>query len=276
MKALAAACVLAAATVAAGPASADDAADRKARAAQLVDEASAAEKRADYATAIAKLREAYDLIPHPDLLYNLGQAYRLSDQPWDAIEQYERYLAVEPRGRFAAKARGFVAKLEKATAGKPRPAPPPEPDPPPPPPAPDEPAPVRPPPIEPPPADLRPPPPAPGVPGWRRPTAIGLGVAGLAAAGAGVYFGLQARDASDALSAHDGPWTDDLLARQAEGRDAETRAIWLSAAGGALVVGGVVLYAIDARARSRPRSERVALTPVLGADTFGLAVRGAY
>lgn len=273
MKALVVAVALGAA---AAPAAADDTADRKARAAALVDEASAAEKRADYATAIAKLREAYELIPHPDLLYNLGQAYRLAEQPWDAMEQYERYLALEPKGRAAAKARTYLKQLRKQTEGQTRPVEPP-------PTTTVEPPPVEPPPVEEarqPPVEEAPPPAPPragaDVPGWRRPTAITLGVLGLAAIGVGVYAGLEARTISDDLSAHDGPWTDALLARQAEGRDAETRAIWLSAAGGALVLGGVVLFAIDASARGRAADRRVAVLPVAGADTLGLAVRGAY
>ena len=260
----------------AGAAAADDAADRKAKAAALVDAASAAQAASDYATAIAKLREAYDLIPHPALLYNLGQAYRLSEQPWDAIEQYQRYLAVEPKGPFAASARQHLAKLKKATAGKPRPVAV----------TPVEPPPVEPPPVTAPPPVVEPPPPAPTLTapsapapiahrggGWRRPTALALTVGGLAGVGAGVYFGLHARALSDELSSHDGPWTNALLAKQDEGRRAETLAIVGWAAGGALVVGGAILFAVDRRARSGPAE--VALVPSLSPSTVGLTVRGA-
>jgi tetratricopeptide (TPR) repeat protein len=182
MRALVVALMLAAASTA----FADDGDERKARAARLVDEASAAEKRADYATAIARLREAYDLIPHPALLYNLGQAHRLAGQPWDALEQYERYLAVEPKGPFAAKARGFVAALKKETAGKPRPverAPSPDPTPIDPGPA----VPVKPRVEDPPPILTLPTPRGRSAPGWRRPVAIGLGVAGVAGLGGGIF-----------------------------------------------------------------------------------------
>jgi len=263
------ACVLG---VVATSAVADDAAARKARAGQLVEEASAAEKNADYEAAIAKLRAAYDLVPHPDLLYNLGQAYRLAGQPWDAIDQYERYLAVEPKGRFASKARGFVTTLRAETAGKTRPAEVPTPVA-----AVPTPEPVM---IAPAPLVMPEPPAAPSSDGgaratsaWRRPVAVGLGVAGAAGVGAGVYFGLRARSISDELSDHEGAWTDGLLAKQVEGDRAETRAIWSAAAGGALVLGGVVLYALDAKARGRARE--VAVTPIVDGASVGVMVHGA-
>ena len=260
--------VLLASAGAIGRARADDAADRKARAAQLVEAATVAQRAADYPTAIARLRAAYDLIPHPDLLYNLGQAYRLGDQPWDAIEQYERYLAVEPKGSFARTARQHLAALRKATKGQVRPA---EPVVAPPPPR----APTR--VTPPPPLDLPPPPPParaqPPITTWRRPVALGLAVVGLAGVGAGSYFGLQARSISVELTNHDGPWTDALLDKQAQGQTAETRAIIGLAAGGALVVGGVVLFALDQRGRAR--ADDVAVVPTLSPSTVGLAVRGA-
>lgn len=251
-------------------AAADDTADRKARAAALVEAASAAQAKGDYPTAIARLREAYDVIPHPELLYNLGQAYRLSDQPWDAIDEYERYLAVEPKGRFASQARQHLARLKKAVAGKTRPV---EPPPPPPPPH-DEPPPPPPPHDEPP-----PPPPEPSrvvvtrpVPGWRRPTAITLAVLGAAGVGAGTYFGLRARSISDELTGHDGAWTDELLAKQDQGRTAQTYAIVGWAAGGAALLGGVVLFALDQSARGH---REITVAPTATGTTVGLTIAGA-
>jgi hypothetical protein len=99
-----------------------------------------------------------------------------------------------------------------------------------------------------------------------------LTVGGLAGVGAGVYFGLQARSLSDELSAHEGPWTDAALAKQDQGRRAETLAIVGWAAGGALVVGGVILFAVDRRGRG---AAEVAVVPSLSPTTVGLTVRGA-
>ncbi|MBK9032433.1 MAG: hypothetical protein IPL61_14170 [Myxococcales bacterium] len=111
------------------------------------------------------------------------------------------------------------------------------------------------------------------MPSWRRPVALGLGVAGVAGLAVGGYFGLHARSISDELSSHDGPWTDALLAKQHEGETAETRAIIGLAAGGALVVSGVILFALDQRARGR--ADDVALVPTLTPSSVGLAVSGA-
>ena len=256
----------------AGVAVADDSGkDRKARAAALVDDATTAQAAGDYATAIAKLHEAYELIPHPDLLFNLGQAHRLAGEPWDALDEYERYLAVEPKGSLAKAARQHVAALKKQLAGQTRPvAPPPPIVAPPPTPAVVEPTPTA-------PAIVEPPPPPPrrhaDVPGWRRPVALGVAITGLAAIGAGAYFGLEARRLDDELSTHAGPWTDADLAKQDQGKSAETRAIIGLAAGGALVVSGVVLFALDQRARGKTRE--VAVVPSLTPTSAGLVVRGA-
>ncbi|MEZ4402544.1 MAG: hypothetical protein R3B06_21150 [Kofleriaceae bacterium] len=259
-------------TTLAGTAAADDPAARQAVAAALVDAASAAQARGDYPAAIEALHAAYALIPHPELLYNLGQAHRLADEPWAAIDEYERYLSVEPKGRFAAKARQYLAALAKQTAGQSRPVEPP----PPPPPAPPLPAPPAPPVAAVRPDDAVAAPldePAPRSSArWRRPTALALGAVGLAGVGLGAYAGLRARSISDELSANRGPWTDALLATQADGERAERRAIVGLTVGGALVVTGVVLWVTG-----RGRGERaVAVAPVVDPRGAGVVVGGAF
>src|SRR5262245_32908009 len=71
-----------------------------------------------YDEAIAFYRKAYEAVPHPEIRFNLAQAYRLKGDPETALGLYERYLAVEPRGRVAADARKWMAALEKVVAKK--------------------------------------------------------------------------------------------------------------------------------------------------------------
>src|SRR5688500_18074997 len=54
---------------------------------------------------------AYELVPLPELLYNLGQCYRLSGDHARAIEYYRRFLGVTPTGAEADKAREHIERL---------------------------------------------------------------------------------------------------------------------------------------------------------------------
>jgi tetratricopeptide (TPR) repeat protein len=90
------------------PAYADD---RKEHAKRAVNAGLAAQAAGRYDEAIADYKEAYDIVPHPELLFDLGQAYRLKDAAEIAVEYYDRYLAVEPDGRVAKDARRWIAEL---------------------------------------------------------------------------------------------------------------------------------------------------------------------
>ncbi|MCA9612791.1 MAG: tetratricopeptide repeat protein, partial [Myxococcales bacterium] len=41
---------------------------------------------------IAELEVAYDTLPHPNVLYNIGRAYAEAGRYEDAIEYFERYI----------------------------------------------------------------------------------------------------------------------------------------------------------------------------------------
>jgi len=69
-----------------------------------------------YDEAIALYKKAYDAVPHPEILFNLAQAYRLKGDADNALDHYQRYLRVEPDGRVAADATRWVAVLEKRVA----------------------------------------------------------------------------------------------------------------------------------------------------------------
>jgi hypothetical protein len=91
--------------------------------------------------------------------------------------------------------------------------------------------------------------------------------AGAIALGAGVVFGIQARSAADAISRHEGPWTEDERRTFEDGQRANRNMIIAYVAGGALVATGGVLYYLGARTH---------VVPVTGAGTTGLAVQGRF
>ena len=240
-------------------------ADERAEARRLTAEGIAAQDRGDYATAVARYQHAYRLVPHPLLLFNLGQAFRLAGNPRGAAESYERYLEADPSGDKAQLARDHIRRLRAAfpEAFAPRevvPAPPSA-------------SPVRPEPVSPPPAvdeDDTAKTPVQNRGRALRIVGMGVAVAGVAAAGAGAWYGWRARGISDELTNHRGPWTDELLDRQADGETAERRMIILTAAGAATVVTGAILYWRGRRMRGSAAA--VAITP----DQVGLLVQGRF
>lgn len=82
----------------------------------LVDEGIAAMDARDYARAVALYTRAFAVVPHPILLFNIGQAYRLAGHPDRAVPYYEHYLQREPGGEEAAAARAWLTKLDAAGA----------------------------------------------------------------------------------------------------------------------------------------------------------------
>lgn len=103
----------------AAPTSTD--ANQQERASKLTDDAIAAEATGNYLTAITFYKQAYQLIPHPLLEFNIGQDYMLVGNFEEAEKFFRRYLQFDPDGPGASTARKFLAS---------RPAQPPEPAPP--------------------------------------------------------------------------------------------------------------------------------------------------
>ncbi|HEX5059941.1 MAG TPA: tetratricopeptide repeat protein [Kofleriaceae bacterium] len=68
--------------------------------------------RYDYA--VRKFSAALDTSPTPELLYHAAQAYRLKGDRAKAIELYEKYLDVSPRGPAANASRAELEKLRDA------------------------------------------------------------------------------------------------------------------------------------------------------------------
>ena len=58
-----------------------------------------------YDDGIAELKAAYQILPHPNVLYNIARAYhRKGDKP-QALAYYRRYLTDEPNGTASGEAR---------------------------------------------------------------------------------------------------------------------------------------------------------------------------
>jgi len=104
-------------------------------------------------------------------------------------------------------------------------------------------------------------------------TGLAAGIAGIAAGGIGVYYGIQGKSISDQVNSHpkDTPWQDDIRAKMSEGeRDNRLQVTYLVASG-VLVAAGVVLYVVgrpDAPEHASDRTVRVAPT-ANGAVVFG-------
>ena len=102
-----------AATAGAGPGP-----SRRARAVKRFDQGEAFFLAGAYDKAAVEYQAAYDLVPKPGLLFNIGLCREnLGDAP-GAIEMYRRYLAADPDGTKSAEARARVAALEEKLASE--------------------------------------------------------------------------------------------------------------------------------------------------------------
>ena len=63
---------------------------------------------------VAELERAYETLPHPNVLYNIGRAYAEHGRFEEALEQFERYLASDPPDREQVES--FVAAIEARLA----------------------------------------------------------------------------------------------------------------------------------------------------------------
>ena len=70
----------------------------------------------EFGLAIDEYKQAYDLVPTPELLFNIGQSYRLHGEKEKAIENYQKFLEAVPEGRGSDDAREDIAKLKHELA----------------------------------------------------------------------------------------------------------------------------------------------------------------
>jgi tetratricopeptide (TPR) repeat protein len=103
-------------TAAAGAAQPAPSPAKRKAAKAYVDAGLAAQEQRDFDGAILLYQKAYDLVPHPALLFNMGQAHRLAGRRDDALAMYRRYLAEVSTGDLAGQARTWIADLERQAA----------------------------------------------------------------------------------------------------------------------------------------------------------------
>src|SRR5262249_29338437 len=65
----------------------------------------------DYENAVKEFIAAYQAVPANPLLFNIGQAYRLSGDKEKALAYYQKYVAFEPTGAQANEAKEYIKEL---------------------------------------------------------------------------------------------------------------------------------------------------------------------
>ncbi|MCA1664623.1 MAG: hypothetical protein LC659_10200 [Myxococcales bacterium] len=195
----------------------------------------------EYRDAVVEFEAAYRLRPDPVFLYNLGQAYRLGDNPEQALHFYRAYLRTLPAAPNRAEVEGRITDLEQVVAAKKNAA-------------------ARPPEHALPRAEApagttttttttTTPPSAPqrrsDAPAGRRLRLAGLAVGGVGVASLGVAVGFSvlAKQASDKLT-NGTPSSMYDFGLDRTGRNDESAAIALYVVGGAAVAAGVLVYAV--------------------------------
>ena len=231
-----------------------------------------------YNEAIEEYQKAYEISGDPPMLYNIGQAYRLADQPAEAVRYYRRFLQRMPNARNREDVERKIADQEKLIEERRKAAanvtPPPPPPPPKSPPIVEIKPPVAPPP--PPRAEPQPPvvPPEPpsharAVVGWS------LIAAGVIADGVAIYEGYRAKQKGDELTRASmaGNVVFDPQIEE-DGKNANIAAIALGIGGTAVAIAGAIVLITsggseDAGASPQPTAGRVTVTPWIGAGMFG-------
>lgn len=205
---------------------------------------------AEYDAAIADFKEAFRISNEPGYLYNIAQAYRLKNDCRSSATFYKNYLRAKPDAANAAKVKERITEMEACAATQPPPPPEPTnptnpttttpttttpttttPTPPPP-----EPTPVQ---------------PVPASGGNGRGWMTYTGIAGMVVGGIGV--GLSVKFLLDGKSANSdlkdtckiSCTSAEALAIQEDGKSANKKAVVFGVAGGAILVGGVVLFVLS-------------------------------
>ncbi|HMF39310.1 MAG TPA: tetratricopeptide repeat protein [Polyangia bacterium] len=237
-----------------------------------------------YQEAIDEYQKAYEISGDPPMLYNIAQAYRLADQPAEAVRYYRRFLQRMPSARNREDVERKIADQEKLAEQKRKLEPV---TPPPPPPPPTKPPPiveVKPPP--PPPVVTPPPPPPPPAPepsharavvGW---SLIG---AGLVVGGVAAYEGYQARQKGDQLTRDSMAGANGGMAKtfdpavETAGKNANIAAIALGIGGTVVAVAGaiVLISGGSSEATEKPATPvaRLSVTPWVSSGLVGGGAR---
>jgi hypothetical protein len=103
------------------PAHAQSETQKKQEAKALCEKAARFYDLGKYDEAIQEYEAAYLLVPDANLLYNIGQAYRLGDKPEEAIRSYKNYLRNRADAPNRAEVEKRIAELEQLGDGHRRP-----------------------------------------------------------------------------------------------------------------------------------------------------------
>lgn len=232
-----------------------------------------------YKEAAKEYELAFEAKDDAALLFNIGQAYRLANEPAEAIASYRAYLRRMPNAKNRIEVEVFIEELTKqveqqkrAQEAKPTEA---QPLSPPvgqaeqPKPAEAAPAPT------PVPAPAAAPAPSEAAPGSGRgkvTAGIALAAVGVALCAGGATFGALAQSISDQFTKPKNPDTDRFdPALDSRGRTYQALEIVGLAAGGAAIVTGVVLLVVGQR-----ESHKVSVAPALGRGLAGVALSGSF
>ena len=94
-----------------GSAIAGEVDDRSARAKLLYRDGMAHFQLDEWDSAIERWEEGFRLVPAPELLYNLAQAYRMSKRPEKALAFYQKFLRASPTAPNRAEVERHISRL---------------------------------------------------------------------------------------------------------------------------------------------------------------------
>ncbi len=109
---------LVAAALVAAPAHADRPSAKRKLAVKHFDQGEAYFLAKAFDKAAVEYKAAYELVPKPGLLFNIGLCQENQGDAESAIETYRRYLAADPHGNKSVEARARVAALEEKLASE--------------------------------------------------------------------------------------------------------------------------------------------------------------
>jgi len=235
-----------------------------------------------YQEAIDEYQKAYEISGDPPMLYNIAQAYRLADQPAEAVRYYRRFLQRMPNARNRDDVERKIADQEKLAEQRKKLEPPPSPPPPPV---------TKPPPIvevKPPttPVVTPPPPPPPPPPpeASHARTVVGLCLigAGVIVDGVAAYEGYRAKQKADQLTRDSMappsmPKTFDP-SLETSGKNANIAAIALGIGGTAVAIAGAIVLisgGSSAETTEKPATPVARLTVTPWISSGGLVGGGA-
>ncbi len=233
--------------------------------------------------AAEEYQAAYDLVPHPLMLYNLGQVARLAGKQQEALDYYNEFLESSPNGEAADFAETYVRILERSlerrrareekdadddddddddeevmdfddgtddpftedkdSKGK-------------------------------------------SDPGTSfRYAGIGLASAGVVSIAIGVTFGLEAQSISNCLTNYpsdcdstfpDDRWTDEALKLEKKGQSASGKMVAFTSLGAVAIIAGGALYYMGESKSKESKAGAVTVVPQVGRESVGFGLSGSF